>query len=170
MTAKAPTANANSQPIQEIPPVPALPPLVAAAPANTAPASKEGYVSTGVIVVENEIQPASHETLSKPPAQEPKGAQPYVSTGLILIDEIQPIVDPKLKRSLLQLQSRLQQRIATVCGKPVKDVEVTARSERDLLVRVQARTNQEGEAICSKVFQLPDLEPYRVSLEIPVKP
>jgi hypothetical protein len=65
-------------------------------------------------------------------------------------------------------QTKLQQRIAGVCGKSAKDVEVTTNAGKSLLIRVQATNAAEGEKLSDLIFRIPELAPYEVSLDIAV--
>ena len=76
-------------------------------------------------------------------------------------EEVQP-TNP----ALAALQTHLRQRIADVCGKPSRDVEVHARSETDLSVRVKANSTLEGEELSQRIFHLPELGPCQVSLDV----
>jgi hypothetical protein len=98
------------------------------------------------------------------------GADSYVSSGVVILDSTETMVQPKVKPALLALQTRFQQRIALACAKPTKEVAVVAQSEKSLHVRVKARSTKEAEELSSKVFQLPELEPFEVSLDILVGP
>ena len=68
--------------------------------------------------------------------------------------------------TLKALQTHLQQRIAAICGKSSKDIEVTALTEKTVTVRVRAHSTLEGEELGNRIFQIPELGPYQVSLDV----
>jgi hypothetical protein len=131
-------------------------------------AKREPYVADGVILVESMIKPATHTAPaagSKPSPIVKTG--PYVTSGVILKSD--PASENETKPAnpaLADLQTRLQQRIAAVCGKPSKDVEVTAVTETNVAVRVKAISTLEGEDLSNRIFQLPELGPCQVSLDV----
>jgi hypothetical protein len=116
---------------------------------------------------------------------------PYVATGMALLEVPEPLVEakpvmpvppprpstlaapaptmnPLTKTKLVGVQVQMQRSIAQACGKSMREVEVQALSDTKLVVRVKAHDNREAEQLSSKIFQLPELEPYEVSLDIPV--
>jgi hypothetical protein len=94
----------------------------------------------------------------------------YVTGGIIMVEEAEAAPEPSAKGMHVALQTRLQQSIAKACSKSLKEVEVTALSEKSILVKVKAHTAQEGEQLSTKIFQMPELAPYKVSLDIPLIP
>lgn len=128
---------------------------------------KEPYVTDGVVIIETMVKPASHSapgTEQKPPTIVRTG--PYVTSGVIWFsDPESPKALPK-DPALADLQTRLQERIATVCGKSKTDVEVTAVSETDITVRIKANSTLEGEEFSNRIFRLPELGPCQVSLDV----
>jgi hypothetical protein len=142
-------------------------PIPPAGPKTLAVARGEAYVADGVIIMDSMIKPASHAvpaTASGPPTILKTG--PYVSNGVIVFS------DPANERliqanpALAALQTHLQQRIAAVCGKSNNDVEVRAVTETELTVRLKANSTLEGEALSNRIFQLPELGPCQVSLDV----
>jgi len=118
----------------------------------------DAYVSSGVILFPPPVK--------KAPAVSHSGA--YVSSGVILLDSSEKPAQPKVRPDLLHKQARLQQAIAKACHKASRDVEVKLLSDKQLVVRVKARSAQEGQALSSLIFQMPELGPYQVSLDIPL--
>jgi hypothetical protein len=100
----------------------------------------------------------------------PAPGSSYVTSGVVLFDTTEVSIQAPVKHIKAPANTRLQERIAAVCGRAVRDVEVTQLSEKELLVRVKARTAGEGEQLSSKIFQMPELDPYKVSLDIPLAP
>jgi hypothetical protein len=137
---------------------PLLPPLSVA--------KREPYVSEGVIIMESAVKPAVHSL--SPAIQKPAPilrSGPYVTSGMILFDS----ANEQLQNSnpaLRALQARLQQQIASACGKSNSDIEVTAATETDLSVRIKAHSALEGEQLSNRIFQLPELAPCQVSLDV----
>jgi hypothetical protein len=122
---------------------------------STTPPS-DSYVSSGRIVFQ------------EPEKKMPAKSDGYVSQGVILFSSPEPPKQPKIKPELLLKQARLQQAIARVCGKSIKDVEVKVQSEKELTVSVKARTAKEGQTLSAIIFQMPELGPYKVALDIPL--
>ncbi|HLJ95017.1 MAG TPA: hypothetical protein VKU02_17710 [Gemmataceae bacterium] len=160
-------ANASRTPASPLYPGPA--PVRAPLPPALKVDKGEPYVSEGVMIVETAIKPASHAdsaTGQKPPAIVRTG--PYVTTGVILFSDTATDAVRNSNPTLTSLQSHLQQSIAAACGKSNKDIEVTAASETNVAVRIRARSTLEGEALSNRIFQLPELGPYQVSLDVVV--
>ena len=61
---------------------------------------------------------------------------------------------------------RLKQRIEAVCGAAARDVQVTLRTATNLQIRFTARSDKEGEQLSTRIFQLSELGPYEVSMEV----
>lgn len=140
-----------------VPDAPPQPPAVA----QKQPATTNGVALMNAVSKAPAPAPA---TLQRPQAITRTGA--YVTNGVILVsdttnEEVQP-TNP----ALAALQTHLRQRIADVCGKPSRDVEVHARSETDLSVRVKANSTLEGEELSQRIFHLPELGPCQVSLDV----
>jgi hypothetical protein len=143
---------------------PSLPP---APPTVLTVAKAEPYVTEGVVLVER---------MMKPPSQTAPGAEPdlshvvrtgpYVTSGVILFSESANGKAPPTGPALAALQTRLQQRIAAVCGKSNKDVEVTAVTETNVAVRIMAHSTLEGEEFSNRILRLPELGPCQVSLDV----
>ncbi len=98
----------------------------------------------------------------------------YVTTGVVVFEIPAPVAQPVVNASKPVekpvYQSPLQKHIAAACGRAAKDVEITTLPDKSLQVRIQARSAQEGDLIAAKVFQMPELAPYQVSLDVPVMP
>jgi hypothetical protein len=77
-------------------------------------------------------------------------------------------VAPTLQPARMSLPERLQQLIAKTCNKPVQDVHVTVLSAGKLAVRIKASAAPECESLSKRIFEIPELTPFQVSLEIPV--
>jgi len=119
--------------------------------------------------VETAIKPAGHSVspaTPKPPAVLRTG--PYVTNGVILFSGSANDELLNSNPSLRAFQTRLQQRIAAVCGKSINDIEVTAVTDTNVSVRVRARSTLEGEELSNRIFQLPELGPCQVSLDVVV--
>src|SRR5262249_40931641 len=117
--------------------------------------------------VESMIKPATHTSPAAGSNPSPiVKTGPYVTSGVILKSDPASQKTQPANPVLADLQTRLQQRIAAVCGKPSKDVEVTAVTETNLAVRVKANSTLEGEDLSNRIFQLPELGPCQVSLDV----
>jgi hypothetical protein len=107
---------------------------------------------------------------TKPAASKDTG---YVSSGVVTFDSTEAEVEAPVKLAKpikLGWHVRLQERIATLCGKATRDVEVEALSDKSLLLRVKAHSREEADRISTQIFQMPELGPYSVSLDIPLVP
>lgn len=168
-----PVAATTDLPAPKPPPAPA--PAALASPVAMPPArqpaplaaKREPMVSEGVIIVESAIKPAAQSpsaSAPKPPPVLRTGR--YVTNGVILFSEPANENLMNANPALRALQVHLQQRIAAVCGKSSNDVEVTAVTETNVTVRVRARSTLEGEDLSNRIFQLPELVPCQVSLDV----
>jgi hypothetical protein len=110
--------------------------------------------------------PASRLTSAKPqpPAAPTSG---YITSGFVIFDAADSGAD---QAGLQALQRRLQQSIATSCGRPNQEIEITATSGSTLQVRIRAHSAREGEALASKILALSELAPYQVSLDVALAP
>jgi hypothetical protein len=63
---------------------------------------------------------------------------------------------------------RLRQQIQVTCGELASDVEVTVQSDKSLSVRVKSKSMDDGEKLSEKIFGMPELGPYQVSLDVQV--
>jgi hypothetical protein len=99
----------------------------------------------------------------KPAARE---SDNVATVGFMIFEaEEQPAPAPR-KIIVNPLQTKLQQRVAAVCGKSVKDVDVTIGAGKKVLVRITAATSREAESLSTKIFTMPELDPYQVSLDV----
>jgi hypothetical protein len=105
-----------------------------------------------------------------PPQGQKSPVASRVPTGVVSTDKPTPAAAPPVKTAPTVLQTSLKNRIAQACGKRTQDVEVTALSETNMSVRVKARNEREGEELAAKIFKLPELGPYQVSLDVPIVP
>ena len=145
------------------------PTVVPAAGSQTdSPAKKSTpYVTDGVVFIESAFKPAAHAqpaTGQKPPTIVRTG--PYVTNGVILLSDLGDERHAQSNPALAALQSRLRQRIANVCGKTTRDVEVSAVTETEVAVRLKANSTLEGEELSNRIMQLPELGPCQVSLDV----
>jgi len=80
----------------------------------------------------------------------------------------EPLPEHKQPATPTSQYKALEERIALACGKAPKDVEITSIAEKNLVIRVKARADAEGQILANKILQLTELRPYQVSLEIAV--
>jgi hypothetical protein len=141
--------------------------MPAARPQGAVPTKTEPYVAEGVVIMDSAFKPAGHSVPApgeKAPAVVRTG--PYVTNGVILFSDSAHEDLLKSNPALAALQTHLQQRIAAACGKSSKDIEVKATTETELAVRVKANSTLEGEELSNRIFQLPELGPCQVSLDV----
>ncbi len=156
------TAKGNDK---TVPPVTPLPPPVP---------RTDAYVTTGVIIMDPEIRQSSAPSPTpaiKPaaaPKDMPRSPDSYVSTGIVLLEVPEAKPERRFTPGQIRLQTRLQQRIAAVCAKSTEDVQVTLSGEKDVQVKIKAASAREGESLSGKVFQMAELGPYEVALDITV--
>jgi hypothetical protein len=147
---------------------PAAKPSPAAGSQSVSPAKKgTPYVADGVVYIESAFKPAAPTQPArgqKPPAIVRTG--PYVTNGVILLPDLGDGRQSQANPTLAVLQSRLRQRIADVCGKASRDVEVSAVTATEVAVRVRANSTLEGEELSNRIMQLPELGPCQVSLDV----
>jgi osmotically-inducible protein OsmY len=92
----------------------------------------------------------------------------YVCDGVVFFDMSEPLPEHKQPSTPTSQYKALEERIALACGKAPKDVEITSIAEKNLVIRVKARADAEGQILANKILQLTELRPYQVSLEIAV--
>jgi osmotically-inducible protein OsmY len=134
--------------------------------------------SPGIVLIsDNEpeapVAAPANLAVSSPAASGPKPApvvppQMPVSEGMIIFDDSEKTTAPETTPNSHALQKRLQELIAATCHKSLEDVEVIVSSPGQLDVHVKARQADECEPLAKRIFQLPELSAFQVSLEIPV--
>jgi hypothetical protein len=142
-------------------------PVSPVASQTPAPAKGAPYVTDGVVFIDSSFKPAAHSqsaTGQKPPEIVRTG--PYVTNGVILFADAGDDRHAQANPALAALQTHLRQRIADVCGKTSRDVEVHAVTETEVAVRVKANSTLEGEELSNRILQLPELGPCQVSLDV----
>jgi hypothetical protein len=97
------------------------------------------------------------------------GTEKSVTNGVVFFEPKQSPLQPK-PVCAGQDGDHLRKRIAVACGKDPADIEVTPVSEKNIRVRVKVISAESGDLISTKIFQIPELAPYEVSLEISVPP
>jgi len=167
MSANVPPAESGTKRLEPVKPVTA--PVTILNAKNPATDTAGSYVSNGVVIVESKDKVTDSQP-KRAPLLSPKPIPPDVPKSLPAKEQIGNKRPGNQAPALLALQKRLQQRIAAVCKKPAKDVEVTARYDKNVHILVKAATTQEAETLSGKVLQLPELEPFEVSLDIAVGP
>jgi hypothetical protein len=133
----------------------------------SSPGKSTPYVADGVVLIDSTFKPAA-------PSQQAMGPKsttvartgPYVTNGVILLSDSTEDRLSELNPALAALQTRLRQRIADICGKTSRDVEVRAITETQVAVRVRANSTLEGEELSNRIMQLPELRPCQVSLDV----
>jgi hypothetical protein len=120
-------------------------------------------------VVPAATAPAAPTRIAK--ADDKRPDQPMVTTGVILLELPQPASPPaKVVPAATAVDARLKQRIEAVCGAAARDVEVFVRGAGSVQVRLKARSDREGEQLSTRIFQMSELGPYHVSLDVQVVP
>jgi len=100
----------------------------------------------------------------------PNDTGSYVTVGEVTFTENEPSELPAKDPMLVILEDRLRQQIATRLGMQDKDVRVVAETAKCIQICIGAHTRGEGEALSAKLFQMPELEPFQVSLDVPLLP
>jgi hypothetical protein len=99
-----------------------------------------------------------------PPAMSlPSPAAP--KSAVAAIEHTEPALPAPAKAAVAQVK----QRVLAACGKSARDVEVIARSNVNLLIRLKVPDVAMGEQLGPQILALPDLEPYQVDLEIQIQ-
>jgi hypothetical protein len=92
-----------------------------------------------------------------------------VTSGVVVVsNEDSPQAVPEVAAA--SLEDLLKQRVAMACGPAGRDLEVVLRSTTHVTVDLKASNRATAQQLSRKVLQLPELEPYRVSLKIQVEP
>lgn len=157
------------------PPKPVTPPApVAGWEATPKPFANASTASTGTVWFEKDSNwhsaPAAKAV--EQPTSVPKATsapQPRVATGTIYFEHAEP-VQPRVEPALSPLESRLRLHIANLCGKHLAEVEVHSKGDKQVQIQVSAHSAQEAEQLSTKIFQMAELEPYQVALDIPLRP
>jgi hypothetical protein len=125
-------------------------------------------VPADVGAADPEVKPAS--ALVTPIEPVVRQSAPPVSTGVILWEVTESSTPSTPDARLGALEAHFRQEIASACKMDVDNVEVSALPGNKLCVRVRALSAAEAEALSARIFGLPELGPYQVSLDIPVVP
>jgi hypothetical protein len=81
----------------------------------------------------------------------------------------QPAAPPKAGSSISPaFLAHVKQRVESACAGGATGVEVIPQSGTDLTVRLKARSKAEAQVLARRVMQIPELGPYRVTLEVHV--
>jgi hypothetical protein len=145
--------------------------------------SKAGPATPKLPVLPVSMPADPRKPVAEPTAKAAPGGA-YVTSGLILLDDEEKDPEPVAKVSAPPAPpkpvapvvrsapdaGRLRQQIMASCGTLAKSVEVTAESDKSLSVRVKARSVADGEKLSEKIFGMPELGPYQVSLDVQVTP
>jgi hypothetical protein len=110
------------------------------------------------------VMPTSTAKASAPPAPV---AKPALAPAPPVMSKAPPAAPA---RSTGLDAGRLRQQIQATCGALAKNIEVVADSERSFTIRAKARTIEEGEKLSEKIFSMPELGPYQVSLDVQLVP
>lgn len=173
---KAATPSVSLEPVLvEAPrrPAPAIPPAVlpvtkrpqqptASLAFQAVPPASDAYISNGMIFVQEASKPAPQSTLQQVKAKDSGDA--YVTSGTILADV------PAMQAVALgaDVLKNLKSQIARICGKQASEIEILASSGNELLIRVRARSIEEGEQLSFKILDMPELSAYSVALDISI--
>jgi hypothetical protein len=114
------------------------------------------------------IIPETTAAPAAPPTEGTANRAARASGGLLLWEEA-PTPSAESKTDTDAATGHLRERIAAACGKQIGDVDIQVVSAKTLRVRVPAGSATEGQAFSSKIFELPELANYQVSLDIPVR-
>jgi len=91
---------------------------------------------------------------------------PYVTTGVVTFMD----AEPEAASTAAISPALLKQRIASVCGRDAKGVEVVVKSGTVLQVQVTTRRADVCERLAQKVLEMPELGPFQVDLQMQVVP
>jgi hypothetical protein len=115
-----------------------------------------------------------HPTDSSKPANgelPAKGTPASVESGPVLPGpDAGPETQPKRKPipPAATIQAWLKQRIETACGSVAQGVDVIFLSGSTMLVRLQVRKKEDGIVVSKQVFEISELLPYDINLEVKV--
>ncbi len=81
-----------------------------------------------------------------------------------------PLPGSSVKTPPAVLATSLRDRIESACGTAPGNVGVVVNSPTGVVVRFTARTRAEAADMSQKIFAIPELRPYRVTLEVKIAP
>jgi hypothetical protein len=84
---------------------------------------------------------------------------PLVTHGTIMVAEEPPAPTPEV---------RLRKHIVESCGIPEQNLHVYFKTSSDLEIRVQARNQDDANNLAQSIFQVPELFPYHVDLQVTI--
>jgi hypothetical protein len=92
------------------------------------------------------------------------------TTGIAIFTQPESMEQANKHPTLETLRDDLRQKIAARCRRGEQQVQVVVESDKSIMIRITAHDVAEGVEISAKVFQIPELEPFQVSLDVPVTP
>jgi hypothetical protein len=158
---------AKGQPPAPIEPVPLKP--AASQPKLPSPVGWP-YQTTGSIILAKEEPPA--KLAAQPPRQLEVRRAPVQPAAA---PAAQPAKLPELERapkvaSATPLQQRVTQRVEAVCAGRGRDVRVVIRPDSTWEISLKAASAQDARELWTKIQDLPELAPFKVSLKVQVEP
>lgn len=84
---------------------------------------------------------------------------PLVTHGTVLVRE-----EPGPQTPTMQLRNH----IVASCGIPEQNLQVHFKTASDVELRIQARDQDEANAFAQRIFQLPELLPYQVDVQVTI--
>lgn len=88
----------------------------------------------------------------------PESATPLVTHGTVTVTD-EPALTPAIQ---------MRNHIVAACGIAPQNLQVQFKSDSDLEIRIAARNQEEANTLAQRVFQLPELLPYRVDVQVTI--
>jgi hypothetical protein len=151
-------------PVSTLPPAPVVSTLPAAAPAKVA--APHPAVQPVVQVADwkgKETAPMPTPPVAMPAVPAPPA--PALPAGSIVMGAADT-PPPAPARAMV---APLKQRVLATCGRAARDVEVIARSDTNLVIRLKVQDVPTGERVGPQILAIPELEPYQVDLEVQIQ-
>jgi hypothetical protein len=148
-------------------PRPTTPPVVqvAAAPQveNRVPAVQPTPVMTPTPVAPA-IQPVASVAAPAP--------KPVPTPAVVQVSEQRVTAQPAPSGPISspQVQSYLFQRIEEVGHGKVQDIRLQSKSNTECVIHVTVRNAADGQEVGKKIIRMPELTPYKVDLQVHIKP
>jgi hypothetical protein len=161
------SANESMTPVSA--PVTVLP---AATVGNAAPVFSSAPVPAPRTVVHAEpSRPPAVQVVdwkTNEPAMLPVGSPPSLGVPKGVTTAAEP-ADPAPHVPARAVAAQVKQRVQATGGPAARDVEVIARSDVNLLIRLKVADVTTGERLGPQILAIPELEPYHVDLEVQIQ-
>jgi hypothetical protein len=91
----------------------------------------------------------------------------YTTTGMIAFPEESTAVPPSAAKPSSQVMKR---HVEVACGAAVRDAKVTLNPDSSWEIDIKVSNAEDGVKAWTKIKELPELAPYKVSVKVHVEP